>query len=117
MEGAADEAQVAQALAELRSAARCDDNIMPASIRAAKAGVTTGEWADVMREAFGEYRAPTGVPATARQIGGDLDGLRERVQALAHKLGRRPAILIGKPASMDIPMAPSRSPCAARHWI
>ena len=85
------------ALQNLRSAARGGENIMPASIEAAKAGVTTGEWAGVMREIFGEYRAPTGLPKTARQVGGDLDDLRERVQALAEKLGRRPALLVGKP--------------------
>ena len=92
-----DPRRVATALDDLRNVARSGGNVMPPSIEAAKAGVTTGEWASVMREVFGEYRAPTGVPSTARQVGGDLDGLRERVQALAQKLGRRPALLVGKP--------------------
>ena len=91
------EAEALNALANLRSAARSGENIMPASIAAAKAGVTTGEWSSVMREVFGEYRAPTGLPKTARQVGGDLDDLRDRVQALAERLGRRPALLVGKP--------------------
>lgn len=94
---ARDERAVAEVLKELRAVAVSGANVMPASISAAKAGVTTGEWADVMRETFGEYRAPTGVPTSARQVGGDLDELRERVQALAQKLGRRPALLVGKP--------------------
>ncbi|HEY8579638.1 MAG TPA: cobalamin-dependent protein [Beijerinckiaceae bacterium] len=72
-------------------------NIMPPSIEAAKAGVTTGEWAAALRDVFGEYRAPTGVPTTARQVGGDLEPLRARVQALALRLGRPPALLVGKP--------------------
>ncbi|MFN3889988.1 MAG: protein meaA [Beijerinckiaceae bacterium] len=92
-----DESAVGAALEELRGVARAGANVMPASIVAAKAGVTTGEWSAVMREIFGEYRAPTGVSPAARQVGGDLDDLRERVQALAQKLGRRPALLIGKP--------------------
>lgn len=94
---ARDEGAVTIALEELRAVVLAGANVMPASIAAAKAGVTTGEWASVMRDVFGEFRAPTGVPATARQVGGDLDELRERVQALAQKLGRRPALLVGKP--------------------
>jgi (2R)-ethylmalonyl-CoA mutase len=56
-----DQNAVKQALADLRQAAQNGDNIMPASIQAAKAGVTTGEWAAVMRAIHGEYRGPTGV--------------------------------------------------------
>jgi (2R)-ethylmalonyl-CoA mutase len=91
----------ADAEAALQGIADClknGDNILPASIRAAHAGVTTGEWADTLRRLFGEYRAPTGVGA-ARSIsaGEDTDGLRARVEALSETLGRRPKILVGKP--------------------
>ena len=54
----------------LRAAAKSGQNIMPASIEAAKAGVTTGEWGAALRAEFGEYRAPTGVRSTARQEAG-----------------------------------------------
>jgi (2R)-ethylmalonyl-CoA mutase len=96
---ARDQEAVKRALADLREAAKTGQNIMPSSIAAAKAGVTTGEWAGALREAFGEYRAPTGV-AGARSVTGDpvaLEALRERVVALEHKLGRRPKLLVGKP--------------------
>jgi (2R)-ethylmalonyl-CoA mutase len=85
------------ALAELRAAAASGRNIMPASIEAAKAGVTTGEWGAALRAEFGEYRAPTGVRPSARQDGGDLDVLRARVQQVSLKLGRRLKFLVGKP--------------------
>src|SRR3954464_13258556 len=66
---------VKRSLDELRRVARTGENVMPASIDLAHAGGTTGEWAGVMREEFGEYRAPTGVAAAAGMAGG-LDGLR-----------------------------------------
>jgi (2R)-ethylmalonyl-CoA mutase len=96
-----DEAAVKAALDGLVAAARSGDNIMPASIAAAKAGVTTGEWGKALRDTFGEYRAPTGV-AGARMSGEAADParlaeLRERVGGLAQRLGRRPKILVGKP--------------------
>lgn len=94
-----DQAAVDRALAGLREAARTGQNIMPASIAAAKAGVTTGEWGGLLREAFGEYRAPTGV-AGARAVAGDpaaLEALRAKVTELAATLGRRPKLLMGKP--------------------
>ena len=59
------------ALAALRAAAQEDRNIMEPSIACAKAGVTTGEWGDTLREVFGEYRAPTGVSRAAAQGGGE----------------------------------------------
>jgi (2R)-ethylmalonyl-CoA mutase len=94
-----DEAAVASALGKLAQAARDESqNIMPATIAAAKAGATTGEWAGVLREVFGDYRAPTGVGAAA--AGGDeelLAAMRERVDDLAKGLGHRPRILVGKP--------------------
>ena len=69
---------------------------MEPSIAAAKAGVTTGEWGALLREAFGEFRAPTGVGTTARQVGGELDEVRAEVDR-CHTLGRRLKFLVGKP--------------------
>jgi (2R)-ethylmalonyl-CoA mutase len=95
---ARDDIAVARALKELRAAAREGRNIMPASIDCAKAGVTTGEWGAVFREIYGEYRAPTGVPKAARQVGGEtLDPVRAEVERVSHKLGRRIKFLVGKP--------------------
>ena len=70
---------------------------MPASIEAAKAGATTGEWGAALRAEFGEYRAPTGVRPLARQEAADLDELRGEVQRVSLKLGRRLKFLVGKP--------------------
>ncbi len=70
---------------------------MPASIAAAKAGVTTGEWGAALRAAFGEYRAPTGVARAARQQSGGLDEVRAGVERVSRKLGRRIKFLVGKP--------------------
>ena len=68
------------------------------AIACAKAGVTTGEWGEVLRATFGEYRAPTGVSASARNISAaDLDAVRQSVDALSAKLGRRLKFLVGKP--------------------
>jgi ethylmalonyl-CoA mutase len=88
---------VAAALAELRRAAQSNVNIMPASIACAKAGVTTGEWGEVLRQGFGEYRAPTGVSHAARNDCQGIDDLRAEVERMTTKLGRRPKILVGKP--------------------
>ncbi|HEY8119967.1 MAG TPA: protein meaA [Myxococcota bacterium] len=86
------------ALSGLRDAAKGGANVMPASIRCAQAGVTTGEWADALRGVFGEYRAPTGVVARAAH-GADpaSDAIRARVRAVAAKLGRPLKLLVGKP--------------------
>ncbi len=88
---------VEKALADLRRAAADGTNIMEPSIAAAKAGVTTGEWGAVLRGAFGEYRAPTGVGTSARQVGGELDEVRSEVERVSQKLGRRLKFLVGKP--------------------
>ncbi len=87
------------ALAALRAAAESGDNIMPASIDCAQAGVTTGEWSDQLRKVFGEYRAPTGVDiASAGSTGaGAVDAVRARVQQTGEELGRPLRLLIGKP--------------------
>ena len=92
-----DSAAVATALASLRKAARGGGNIMPASIDCAKAGVTTGEWGFALREAFGEYRAPTGVGTAMRNDAEGLDDIRAEVDRVSRKLGRRLKFLVGKP--------------------
>ena len=94
---ARDAKAVDAALAELRRAAQSNRNIMPASIACAKAGVTTGEWGEVLRQGFGEYRAPTGVSHAARNDCQGIDDLRAEVDRMTKKLGRRPKILVGKP--------------------
>jgi ethylmalonyl-CoA mutase len=88
---------VQAALAGLKKAARSGANIMPASIQCAKAGVTTGEWGWALREAFGEYRAPTGVGRAMRNDVSGLDDLRAEVDRVSRKLGRRMTFLVGKP--------------------
>jgi ethylmalonyl-CoA mutase len=90
---------VDRALEQLAEAAADEDaNIMPATIQAAKAGATTGEWAGVLRDVFGDYRAPTGVGSAPESGNGDLlADARERMSAVAEQLGHRPRILVGKP--------------------
>ena len=88
---------VDEALKALRAAAKVGNNIMGPSIQAAKAGVTTGEWAAEMRAAYGEYRGPTGVSAARSNKTEGLDDLRESVNAVSSRLGRRLKFLIGKP--------------------
>jgi (2R)-ethylmalonyl-CoA mutase len=92
-----DAAAVERALADLRAAATSGANVMPASIAAAKAGATTGEWGAVMREVFGEYRAPTGVGKAASAPAGNLAEVRAAVEAASGRLGRRIKFLVGKP--------------------
>ncbi len=96
---AREQGRVDAALAELAAAARDErQNMMPATIEAARAGATTGEWAQTLREVFGSYRAPTGVgEAAAAPADAELPALREEVAQLQQKLGRRPKILVGKP--------------------
>jgi (2R)-ethylmalonyl-CoA mutase len=94
---ARDAAAVAEALNELKRAARGNGNVMPASITCAKAGVTTGEWGWALREAFGEYRAPTGVGRAMRNDVTGLDDVRADVDRVSRKLGRRLTFLVGKP--------------------
>jgi (2R)-ethylmalonyl-CoA mutase len=92
-----DEAAVEAALTDLRNAASEGRNVMPASVAAAKAGVTTGEWAAQMRSVFGEYRGPTGVGKGQSNKTEGLDELRAAVDAVSDKLGRRLKFLVGKP--------------------
>lgn len=94
---ARDARAVAAALAELRRAAEEGRNLVPPSIACARAGVTTGEWGRVLREVFGEYRAPTGVAAVAAARPDLLQPVRARVEEASRRLGRRLKILVGKP--------------------
>ena len=88
---------VGKALADLEAAARSGANIMPPSIAAAKAGVTTGEWGTVLRRVFGEYRAPTGIGRAATMSSEGLLAVRASVDAFTRSTGRRLKILVGKP--------------------
>ncbi|WP_170427039.1 protein meaA [Ruegeria arenilitoris] len=92
-----DEAAVTAALAALREAAQSGTNVMEPSIAAAKAGVTTGEWAEEMRKVYGTYRGPTGVSGSVSNKTEGLEDLRAAVDAVSDKLGRRLKFLVGKP--------------------
>jgi (2R)-ethylmalonyl-CoA mutase len=94
-----DQGEVDAALEALRSAASSEsENIMPPTLAAARAGATTGEWAEALRSVFGEYRAPTGVgDAAAAPADDSLTALRDRVERVSEALGRRVKILVGKP--------------------
>ena len=92
-----DESAVKKALDELARVARSGENVMPASIAAAKAGATTGEWGDAVRAAFGQYRGPTGVSKSPSNRTEGLDDIRNAVDAVSTRLGRRLTFLMGKP--------------------
>jgi (2R)-ethylmalonyl-CoA mutase len=93
-----DQPAVDSTLAELARVARDDsENIMPATIAAARAGATTGEWSQTLRDVFGEYRAPTGVGEAALVSSGDVSELRDEVERVSDALGRRLKFLVGKP--------------------
>jgi (2R)-ethylmalonyl-CoA mutase len=95
---ARDQDAVADALRELARVARDPgESIMPATLAAARAGVTTGEWAQTLREAFGEYRAPTGVGAAVAATSEGIAALRDEVERVSDALGRRLKFLVGKP--------------------
>jgi len=92
------DADVASALRNLHDVATSGGNTMPPSIRAAKAGVTTGEWTDTLRKIFGEYRAPTGI--VIREVdnaSAEILEVQKRVDLVSKKLGRRLKLLVGKP--------------------
>jgi (2R)-ethylmalonyl-CoA mutase len=92
-----DAAAVTAALTTLRKHAQDGTNIMPATIACARAGVTTGEWGQMVRSAFGEYRAPTGVSRNPSNRTEGLEPIREAVATLSSKLGRPLKFLMGKP--------------------
>ena len=87
---------VKRALDELARVAATDENIMPATIELARAGGTTGEWAQTLRDLFGEYRAPTGVAAAAGVTGGSA-GLHDIAQRMRAVPGGPPRLLVAKP--------------------
>jgi len=96
--GERDAAAVAEALDELARAARSDDSLMAATIAAARAGVTTGEWAGALRDVFGSYRGPTGLGDTGQAATtGQLEELRDAVTRGSEQLGRRIKMLVAKP--------------------
>ncbi len=93
-----DQPNVDAALAELARVARDHrENIMPATIEAARAGATTGEWSQTLRAVFGEYRAPTGIGEAASATTEEVSELRDEVERLSEQLGRRLKFLVGKP--------------------
>ena len=96
---ARDEAAVADALAALAADAKTDKNLMHATLAAARAGATTGEWTGTLREVFGEFRAPTGVSGAVgvAEAGSELTAVRETVRATGEALGGRLRLLVGKP--------------------
>jgi ethylmalonyl-CoA mutase len=98
-----DESEVADALAALAADAKTETNLMPATLAAARAGATTGEWSATLREVFGEFRAPTGVSGAVgvAEAGEDLAEVRRRVRETGEELsggaGGRLRLLVGKP--------------------
>jgi (2R)-ethylmalonyl-CoA mutase len=94
-----DDAEVDAALQRLAEDAKSGVNLMEATLAAARAGVTTGEWAGKLREVFGEYRAPTGVSGAVgvAEVGAELTQVREDVRRTGEELGGRLRLLVGKP--------------------
>ncbi len=94
-----DESAVTEALARLSAEAKTDTNLMAATLAAARAGATTGEWAGTLRGVFGEFRAPTGVSGAVgvAEAGAELTAVRERVRRTGEELGGRLRLLVGKP--------------------
>ena len=94
-------AKINKLLKVLKSKAELGENIMETSIECAHAGVTTGEWGKVMREVYGEYRAPTGILSSSLNLNksdtSQLENIRKRVNEITKKIGIRPKILVGKP--------------------
>ena len=95
---ARDSNAVKEALLRLKESAETDQNIMEASINAAKVGVTTGEWTDTLRGIYGEFRAPTGINQNIKTVtNGDYSSIIKRVDTISKKIGRRIKFLVGKP--------------------
>jgi (2R)-ethylmalonyl-CoA mutase len=93
-----DAAAVESALGTLREVAKGNDNLMPATLECARAGVTTGEWSAVLRETFGEYRAPTGVSGSVgTSTASAIAAVRAKVSSTSEELGGRLRFLVGKP--------------------
>ena len=95
---ARDNSAVKEALNKLKEAAESDQNIMEASIHAAKVGVTTGEWTNTLRDIYGEFRAPTGISQNIKTVSNsDYSAIIKRVDNISKKIGRRIKFLVGKP--------------------
>jgi (2R)-ethylmalonyl-CoA mutase len=94
-----DQAAVDRALQRLAAEAKTDANLMEATLAAARAGATTGEWASTLRDVFGEFRAPTGVSGAVgvAEAGAELTAVREEVRRTGEELGGRLRLLVGKP--------------------
>ena len=96
-----DKKKLKSLLEELKKTAKEDRNVMDISIKCAHAGVTTGEWSDIMREVYGEYRAPTGILSShvskSNTKESEIKILQNEVEKLAKKIKRRPKMLVGKP--------------------
>lgn len=111
-----DEAAAQAALASLKAAAQGSDNLMAASIACAHARVTTGEWADTLREVFGEYRPPTGVEGQSMSMESDsVEAIRDRVADFEQRKGARPKIVFGKPGLDGHSNGAEMLSVAARH--
>jgi (2R)-ethylmalonyl-CoA mutase len=95
---ARDNGAVDKAIARLREVAATTENLVPATIELARAGGTVGEWADALRDVFGEYRGPTGIGGVRPRSGADIEAARERVDEIVKESGGRPLrLLVGKP--------------------
>ncbi|WP_231877511.1 methylmalonyl-CoA mutase family protein, partial [Oleiphilus sp. HI0043] len=111
-----DAARVEASLKALAEAAKNGENMMAASIECAKARVTTGEWSDTLREAFGEFRPPTGVDGQALTIESDtLEQVRAKVEQFIETNGYRPRIVVGKPGLDGHSNGAEMIAVAARH--
>ncbi|MEU3650162.1 protein meaA [Lentzea sp. NPDC034063] len=94
-----DNAAVEASLDALREAAKTDRNLVEVTLACARAGVTTGEWSQALRETFGEYRAPTGVSGASAsgEAGSEIARVRDRVRSTGEEIGERLRMLVGKP--------------------
>lgn len=111
-----DEARAQAGLQQLAEDAKNGVNLMTASIECAKARVTTGEWSDALRQAFGEFRPPTGVEGQALTIENDtLQAVRAKVDAFIEKHGYRPRMVVGKPGLDGHSNGAEMIAVAARH--
>ena len=93
------QAEVDAALERLATDAKTNANLMEATLAAARAGATTGEWAGTLRQVFGEFRAPTGVSGAVgvAEAGAELTAVRDAVRRTGEELGGRLRLLVGKP--------------------
>jgi len=111
-----DPAHVEVALKRLQDEAKQGINLMEASIECAKARVTTGEWSDTLREAFGEFRPPTGVEGQALNIESEtLETVRSKVKDFTETFGYRPRMVVGKPGLDGHSNGAEMIAVAARH--